>query len=307
LLIEPGKGTYGLQIFLKGTGFAPNSQVQIEAFGQTIAPQSNSAGEFLVIAYAPTDQAKFKPGSFTLTARDAAGNSADANFTLEELASPISPGQIGAPDARPAVSSPAAPAGQAPPAGGRSTGLLVGAVVAGIVLLAVLVFAVSFLSTRHREKASQPAGSRQAPSAASRLPRVTVAGKPSGGESPDEKTPASDETSETTLVMPSLPKLSARPTLQVVGGEGNGTVYPLDRKTTVIGRGEDCDIVINHPMVSRHHARIVRVGPSYYIHDLQSTNSTMVNGKRIDQHVLQPEDEIQIGVTLLLFQQPQAE
>ncbi len=107
--------------------------------------------------------------------------------------------------------------------------------------------------------------------------------------------------------MQSIPKLSTRPTLQVVGGDDDGTVYSLDQKTTVLGRGDDCDIVINHPMVSRHHAKIVRVGPSYYIHDLQSTNSTLVNGQRIDQHVLQPDDEIQIGVTLFLFQQPQGE
>jgi pSer/pThr/pTyr-binding forkhead associated (FHA) protein len=112
---------------------------------------------------------------------------------------------------------------------------------------------------------------------------------------------------ETTLVMPALPKLSTRPTLQIVSGEGEGTVFSLEQKTTVIGRGEDCDIVINHPLVSRHHAKIVRVGPSYYVHDLQSTNGTMVNSQRIDQHVLQPEDELQIGVTLMLFQQAKSE
>ncbi len=62
LQVEPDKGTYGLQVFLKGSGFTPNSQVEIQAFGQTIAPQANNSGEFLVIAFAPTDQAKFKPG-----------------------------------------------------------------------------------------------------------------------------------------------------------------------------------------------------------------------------------------------------
>ena len=83
LICEPNRGTYGLQIFLKGDGFAPNSQVQIEAFGQTIAPQSDNTGQFMVIAYAPSDEAKFRRGEYTLTAKDTEGTSAETMFTLE--------------------------------------------------------------------------------------------------------------------------------------------------------------------------------------------------------------------------------
>ena len=97
LICEPNRGTYGLQIFLKGNGFAPSSQIQIEAFHQTIAPQSDSTGQFMVIAYAPTDEAKFQPGDYTLIAKDATGASAEAIFVLEALQPVTRPAQPAGP------------------------------------------------------------------------------------------------------------------------------------------------------------------------------------------------------------------
>jgi hypothetical protein len=321
LAIEPGKGTYGLQLFVKGSGFAPNSQVQIEAFGQTIAPQSDNTGQFMVIAYAPTDQSKFKPGAYVIKAKDAAGASAEATFTLEELvtvgrptARAATPGASGTqPPAplTPALTREAPGASTAPASSGDSSLVLTIMIVAGVVGLLLLAVAVFFTVLRRREPASPPP--RSTSSAPVSAPRTSKpAARPpeptatTGGETVEAAEPGPTQ-GETTLVMPALPKLSTRPTLQIVGGEGEGTVFSLEQKTTVIGRGEDCDIVINHPLVSRHHAKIVRVGPSYYVHDLQSTNGTMVNSQRIDQHVLQPEDELQVGVTLMLFQQAKSE
>lgn len=320
LTVEPGKGSYGLQIFVKGSGFAPNSQVQIEAFGQTIAPQSDNTGQFMVIAYAPTDQSKFKPGPYPLKAKDAAGNSAEATFTLEELVTAARPATVRASTPGASGTQPPSPVtpslttappgtGTAPSGGNDSSLVLTIMIVAGVVGLLLLAVAVFFTVLRRREPACPPPAAAPAYAPPARPPKPAAPPEPAapaGAETaaPGEPSPAQGET---TLVMPALPKLSTRPTLQIVGGEGEGTVFSLEQKTTVIGRGEDCDIVINHPLVSRHHAKIVRVGPSYYIHDLQSTNGTMVNSQRIDQHVLQPEDEIQIGVTLMLFQQPRSE
>ncbi|GEM_PF-6598469 len=333
LICEPNRGSYGLQIFLKGNGFAPNSQIQIEAFGQTIAPQSDNTGQFMVIAFAPTDETKFKPGEYTLTARDSTGTTAEAIFTLEALQTIVRPTKSAGPTSAIAQPTPPPPAGS-PDVAATATQLVPGGVItptpaglvgglwvpnieaivifAGVVGLLLLAVVIFFTLARRKEPTCPPgeqAGARQAP-----RPRPAESARPSAR--PATTTPAAQESGqgseplqqgETTLVMPTVPKLSSRPTLQIIEGEGEGTVFSLDQKTTVIGRGEDCDIVINHPMVSRHHAKIVRVGPSFYIHDLQSTNGTMVNGENIDQHVLQPEDEIQIGVTLLLFQQPKVE
>ena len=331
LICEPNKGAYGLQIFLKGNGFAPNTQVQIEAFGQTIAPQSDNTGQFMVIAFAPTDEAKYKPGEYTLVAKDSAGTSAEAIFVLEALQTVVRPTQSAGPTSAvtqptppPPPSSPAAvptatqsvPAGVTtapvePAGGGGLSTLAIVVIAAGIVGLLLLAVAIFFTLARRKEPTCPPV--EQPTTRQASRPRASEPPKPSPKPQTAPSTQEADQSSEpltqgeTTLVMPAVPKLSTRPTLQIMEGEGEGTVFSLDQKTTVLGRGEDCDVVINHPMVSRHHAKIVRVGPSFYIHDLQSTNGTMVNGENIDQHVLQPEDEIQIGVTLLLFQQPKVE
>ena len=330
LICEPNKGTYGLQIYLKGNGFTPKSQVQIQAFGQTIAPQADNTGQFMVIAFAPTDEAKFKPGAYTLTAQDSEGNAAEAIFELEVLTPVTRPTSAAAPSSP--VPQPTPPATtsstESPPAvlatptavgatiapsgtdeaGGLSNVVLI-VIVVGVVGLLILAVVIFFTLARRQEPVSAPETIKSAPGpktaaqGATRQPPAQRAAE--NAEEPASERPLTP--GETTLVMPAVPKLSTRPTLQIIEGEGEGTVFSLEQKTTVIGRGEDCDIVVNHPMVSRHHAKVVRVGPSFYIHDLQSTNGTMVNGENIDQHVLQPEDEIQVGVTLLLFQQPNAE
>ena len=307
LIVEPGKGVYGLQIFIKGTGFAPNSQIQIEAFSQTIAPQSDNTGQFMVMAFAPTDASKFKPGDYTIIARDAEGHAAEAAFILEALTSTARPTRLTGAAAATQPSAPIAAPGstEAATLGGGSSNILLMIIVVGAVGLALLAIVISLTPPRREDPSCPPP---DPPPARTAPARTAAPHRPPDTEAATPGVSSSDPgLGETTLVMPTIPKLSTKPTLQIVGGEGEGTTFALEQKTTVLGRGEDCDIVINHPMVSRHHAKIVRVGPSYYIHDLQSTNGTMVNGQRIDQHVLQSEDEIQIGMTLLLFTQPTSE
>ena len=48
-----------------------------------------------------------------------------------------------------------------------------------------------------------------------------------------------------------------------------------------VGRTSDNDLAIDHPLVSRHHARIDRAGARWTVTDLGSTNGTYVNGSRI--------------------------
>ncbi|HHW57241.1 MAG TPA: FHA domain-containing protein [Clostridia bacterium] len=52
-------------------------------------------------------------------------------------------------------------------------------------------------------------------------------------------------------------------------------------EVTTIGRSDECDIVIESPYVSAKHAIIRKKGRKFYIQDLNSTNGTFVNGKRI--------------------------
>ena len=62
-----------------------------------------------------------------------------------------------------------------------------------------------------------------------------------------------------------------------------------------IGRVQDNDVVLNHPQVSAHHARLQREGESHRLTDLDSTNHTYVNGLRVTSQLLHARDEIRIG------------
>ena len=77
--------------------------------------------------------------------------------------------------------------------------------------------------------------------------------------------------------------------------------YPLLNDSITIGRKEDNGIVIDNLAVSSYHAKIDKVGPGYILTDLQSTNSTFVNNKKVVSHRLRHADNIIIGKHLILF------
>ncbi len=62
-----------------------------------------------------------------------------------------------------------------------------------------------------------------------------------------------------------------------------------------IGRVADNTIAIDNAAVSSHHACIYRDGDQIVVEDLQSTNGTFVNGKRISRSVLRHGDVVQVG------------
>lgn len=77
--------------------------------------------------------------------------------------------------------------------------------------------------------------------------------------------------------------------------------FTLKQGDTTIGRRPDNDIVIDNLAVSGQHASIFTVGEDSFIQDLQSTNGTFINNKRISRHRLTDGDEILIGKHVLLF------
>lgn len=79
--------------------------------------------------------------------------------------------------------------------------------------------------------------------------------------------------------------------------------FKIDDKPVMrIGRDPDSDIFIDNAVVSAAHA-VIEVkdnpesdgAPEYYIEDLNSTNSTFVNGQKISRHKLQHNDMIRVG------------
>ncbi|PJF41017.1 MAG: hypothetical protein CUN54_03000 [Phototrophicales bacterium] len=73
--------------------------------------------------------------------------------------------------------------------------------------------------------------------------------------------------------------------------------WPVTRDEIVLGRVDDCDIVLADRQVSRKHIRIFRDGEQYYIEDLNSKNGTWVNGQQLrGVRELQDNDEIQVAL-----------
>ena len=86
------------------------------------------------------------------------------------------------------------------------------------------------------------------------------------------------------------------PMLLTVEGPKRGQRVLVDEPELIMGRDEQCDLVIPDRQVSRQHARIRLEGDGYILEDLDSKNGTFVNGQQLDSpHFLQDGDEIQIA------------
>ena len=77
--------------------------------------------------------------------------------------------------------------------------------------------------------------------------------------------------------------------------------FELDRDQVLVGRTTSNDIILHDPKVSRVHARFERNGDTYTVVDLDSTNGTWINERRINEAVLSNNDIIRVGTVRLLF------
>jgi pSer/pThr/pTyr-binding forkhead associated (FHA) protein len=91
----------------------------------------------------------------------------------------------------------------------------------------------------------------------------------------------------------------ARAMVCVASGFYEGLAWPLDRPSTVIGRGRSADLVLNEATISRAHALIGLEGAAIFVQDLGSTNGTLVNGERIERRALSNGDELRMGRLVL--------
>jgi hypothetical protein len=77
--------------------------------------------------------------------------------------------------------------------------------------------------------------------------------------------------------------------------------YPLDKEGVTIGRNEDNTIMVDNLAVSGYHARIDLAGKDHILTDLQSTNGTFVNDKKVVSHKLSHGDNVIVGKHVILF------
>ncbi len=83
------------------------------------------------------------------------------------------------------------------------------------------------------------------------------------------------------------------------GGPEVGVKFALSEGMTVIGRADQCDVVMDDPGVSRQHAGIRGDANRYKISDLGSRNGTFVNGDQVgsEPRLLRNFDRIEFGGT----------
>lgn len=87
--------------------------------------------------------------------------------------------------------------------------------------------------------------------------------------------------------------------LQIVEGPQSGTKHALESDLT-IGRRAGCDLVLEgDEKVSGRHCQVVLEGGSAILRDLESTNGTRVDGKRIEEIPIAHGDRFQVGKTVL--------
>ena len=80
----------------------------------------------------------------------------------------------------------------------------------------------------------------------------------------------------------------------------------IDGPRLLIGRSDHNDLSIDSSFVSRHHAMFVRHGKATLLMDLNSSNGTFVNSRRISNQVLINNDIITIGNHGIKFVDPDA-
>ena len=90
--------------------------------------------------------------------------------------------------------------------------------------------------------------------------------------------------------------------LLVFGGKLKGKAFALPPQGKVIlGRSKDASITIPDINLSRAHCAVAATPEGYMLEDLESTNGTYVNGKRVQQVLLRESDRIVLGETEMEF------
>lgn len=100
--------------------------------------------------------------------------------------------------------------------------------------------------------------------------------------------------------VPAVPKsqllLGQPDRLVMLVGPTPGAEFALVGERVVIGRGEECDIAINHTSVSRVHAEVQSLGDGRYeLVDRESANGVRLNGVELKRGLIDARDTIELG------------
>ncbi|MGD0435657.1 MAG: FHA domain-containing protein, partial [Bryobacteraceae bacterium] len=95
--------------------------------------------------------------------------------------------------------------------------------------------------------------------------------------------------------------------LEAIAGPLKGSSIPLSSDEVSIGREPTNLVALLDASVSRRHCLIRRDSDRFRIQDLNSRNSTFVNGVPVTERILESGDEIKVGNSLFVFVLPESE
>lgn len=130
--------------------------------------------------------------------------------------------------------------------------------------------------------------------------RVVAVEKASAAPTPRRPEPVDDASA--TRVRMAVPKF----VLRGVSGAAFGKTYPVASQQ-VIGRQADCDISIPSEEISRRHASVRPTPIGLQVEDMGSSNGTYINGKRVQEGLLRPGEELRLDNIRFLLVAPGVE
>lgn len=96
--------------------------------------------------------------------------------------------------------------------------------------------------------------------------------------------------------------MTSNAALLIQQADGSLQEVLLDGERLILGRADECDIILPGRLISRQHASVCRVNQGYLIEDLGSHNGTTLNGQRlVDARMLHDGDCIELGGMCRLF------
>lgn len=95
--------------------------------------------------------------------------------------------------------------------------------------------------------------------------------------------------------------------LIVTGRHRERQTIVLNRARMTIGRAEGSDLLLDTPLASRLHALLSVREDGVYVSDLDSSNGTYLNGRKIDKAQLHHRDVIRVGDCDIRYLEDRAE
>jgi hypothetical protein len=89
---------------------------------------------------------------------------------------------------------------------------------------------------------------------------------------------------------------------RIVAGPQSGRCFAVAEDGGLVGRSENCDVIILDPSLSRHHCRFFFRDGLLWVADLKSANSTLVDNVPVQEAPLWKDRRISIGDTVILVE-----